>query len=237
MSTELSSDPVEVLENTQTMSAANEAVDFPYRAISRSAVVSIICGVFALPGLVQDFAVILALALVGALAAVFAIRATRNYPEEYSGGGLAKFGLVFNLLLLLGGVTLHVHTYMTEVPDGYVRVNFYELQQEENAQQIPTDKAVSINGTDVFLKGYIHPSSGSGLLKHFILVPDLGTCCFGGDPKSSDMVEVTLTGGQTTKANFRKKKLAGRFMVNQAPMSLTDFESGIFYRMRVDQVK
>ncbi len=75
------------------------------------------------------------------------------------------------------------------------------------------------------------------MLKHFILVPDLGTCCFGGQPKSSDMIEVSLGGGQTTKAGFQKKKLAGTFQVNQAPQKLTDFENTVFYRMKVDQIK
>ena len=126
---------------------------------------------------------------------------------------------------------------MTEVPDGYTRVQFYELQADDSGTDRPTEEAIKAHGEDVFLKGYIHPSSGSGLLKHFVLVPDLGTCCFGGQPESTDMVEVTLMGGQSTKANLRKKKLAGRFMVNQAPAQVTDFDKAIFYRMRVDQVK
>ena len=92
-------------------------------------------------------------------------------------------------------------------------------------------------GSPSFLKGYIHPSSGSGLLKQFILVPDLGTCCFGGQPKSSDMIEVTLGGGQTTKAGLTKKKLAGTFVLNQAPQKLSDFDNRVFYRMKVDQLR
>ncbi len=111
------------------------------------------------------------------------------------------------------------------------------LQQPDNGPIGPTEKAVAISGEPVFLKGYIHPSSGSGLLKNFILVPDLGTCCFGGQPKSSDMIEVNLIGGQTTKAGFRKKKLAGTFKVNQAPQKVTDFDNNVFYRMKVDQIK
>ncbi len=237
MSTELSTEQNDGLSKAYGMSSTDESVDFPYRAISRSAVVAVICGVFALPGLVQDFSFVLSLAFVGVLAAYLAIRVTGNYPEEYTGRGLAIFALVFNLMLVVGGVTMHIHTYLTEVPEGYTRVLFHELQQDQNAVQIPTEKALGIHGKDIFLKGYIHPSSGSGLLKHFILVPDLGTCCFGGDPKTTDMIEVTLSGGQTTKANFRKKKLAGQFMINPAPVSLTDFKSSVLYRIRVDHVK
>ena len=85
---------------------------------------------------------------------------------------------------------MHTYIYLTEVPEGYTRVHFYELQQEAGGPDQPTEKAFEIDGQPIFLKGYIHPSSGSGLLKRFILVPDLGTCCFGGQPKSSDMIEV-----------------------------------------------
>ena len=132
---------------------------------------------------------------------------------------------------------MHTYIYLTEVPEGYTRVHFYELQQEGSRPDQPTEKALEINGQSVFLKGYIHPSSGSGLLKRFILVPDLGTCCFGGQPKSSDMIEVTLSGSQTAKAGMTKKKLAGTFMLNQLPQRVTDFDNTVFYRLKVDQVR
>lgn len=220
-------------------SAGNDVVEFPYKAISRGAVIAIVMAVIAIPGMIPEFAPLLALCILGVIAAIFALRSIRRYPEEFSGRGLALTGLIVNALLLCGGVGMHTYTYMTEVPDGYTRVKFYELQQDAsgNIVQRPTEKAISVHDQAIFLKGYIHPSSGSGLLKHFILVPDLGTCCFGGQPESSDMVEVTLSGGQSTVANMRKKKLAGKFRVNQAPQSLNDFDNSVFYRLRADQVK
>ena len=115
---------------------------------------------------------------------------------------VAVTGVALNLLVLLTGAGLHTYIYLTEVPEGYTRVHFSELQQRGQGPEMPTERAVEINGESVFLKGYIHPASGSGLLKHFILVPDLGTCCFGGQPRSSDMIEVTLLGGQTIKAGL-----------------------------------
>jgi hypothetical protein len=220
-------------------SSDTEATDFPYKAISRGAVVAVVMAILAIPGLIPEFAPLLSLCILGLIGSIFALRSIRRYPEEFSGRGLARAGLVINAVLLCGGVAMHVYTYMTEVPDGYTRVKFHELQQDSlgNNVQRPTEKAIEVHDQDIFLKGYIHPSSGSGLLKRFILVPDLGTCCFGGQPESSDMVEVTLSGGQSTVANMRKKKLAGKFRVNQAPQSLTDFDNSVFYRLRADQVK
>ena len=45
-------------------------------------------------------------------------------------------------------------------------------------------KAIELTGKPIFIKGYMHPGVASmGKVNHFILVPDMGTCCFGGQPK------------------------------------------------------
>ena len=214
-----------------------ESTDFPYRALSRGAVASVVLFVLALPGLVPVFSPMLAFTLVGIVAALVGIRSIRRYPEEFSGAALARFGLLANGVVLVAGISLHSYIYLTEVPEGYTRIGFYELQAASDALPGPTPKAIEINGQQIFLKGYIHPSSGSGLLRHFILVPDLGTCCFGGQPSSNDMIEVTLTGGQTAKAGLIKKKLAGEFKLNSAPMDISGFEQPLFYQLRVDQIR
>ena len=191
------------------MSSASDAVEFPYRALSRSAIASLIFTLLALPGLVPTFEPMLLLSLLGIASAGVALRAIRRYPNEYSGTPLATFGLVACLVILVGGSAMHTYIYLTEVPEGYDRVQFYKLQQDQDRPDGPTELAVEIDGKPVFIKGYIHPSSGGGMLRQFILVPDLGTCCFGGQPRSSDMIEVTLLGGQTVKAGHDATK-AGR---------------------------
>lgn len=218
------------------MSSADEAVEFPYRAMSSTAIASVlfaiialVCGFFFWPAL--------GIAVIGVIVGMFGLRQIHRFPEEFDGKRVATAGILANLLIVVGGASLHTYIYLTEVPEGYTRVHFYELQQEEGGLDRPTEKALEIHGQAIFLKGYIHPSSGSGLLKRFILVPDLGTCCFGGQPKSSDMIEVTLGGGQTAKAGMTKKKLAGTFTLNQAPQKLADFDNTVFYRLKVDQVR
>ena len=214
-----------------------ESTDFPYRALSRGAVASVVLFVLSLPGLVPVFSPMLAFTPVGIAAALVGLRSIRRYPDEFSGATLAWFGVLSNLVVLTVGIGLHTYIYLTEVPEGYTRVGFYELQAPSDALPGPTPKAVEINGEQIFLKGYIHPSSGSGLLRQFILVPDLGTCCFGGQPSSNDMIEVTLTGGQTAKAGLIKKKLAGRFILNSAPLEINGFDQPLFYQLRVDQIR
>lgn len=221
------------------MSSSADDVDFPYRALNRSAIAAIVLFVVALLGLIPPFGTILALAGLGLIVALFAIRSIKRYPNEFSGLGLAKFGALANLLLLAGGTTFHVYTYLTEVPEGHVRVPFYTLKFNgpEEAGDRPTPEALEVDGEDVFIKGYIHPSSGGGMLRQFVLVGDLGTCCFGGQPKSSEMIEVTLTNGQTVKGGMTRRKLAGKFTVNRTPSKQADFDNEVFYRLKGQRLK
>ena len=213
-----------------------ETVDFPYRAISRGAIWSIVFFVMALFGLIPTFAPMLILAIPGILFAAFGLRSITHYPEEFSGRSLAMFGLVACSLLFIGGIGQHTYIYLTEVPDGYERVQFWKLQADTKGADRPTEVALQIDGKPVFLKGYIHPSSGSGMLNQFILVPDLGTCCFGGQPRSSDMIDVRLPHGNAFRANMLQWKLAGTFKVS-GMQKKTDFENALFYKMQVDQYK
>lgn len=218
------------------ITSGSEPQEFPYRAISTTAIASVICAVVSLLGFFVW--AILALALLGMMLGVAGYLKIKRFPQEFAGRSLAMTGFILNVLVILSGVSLHTYVYLTEVPEGYTRVHFWELQQPSNSPgDQPSTKAIEINGNDIFLKGYIHPSSGSGLLKRFILVPDLGTCCFGGQPKSSDMIEVRLLNGQTTKAGLTKKKLAGQFTLNRGPQKVTDFDNTVFYQMKVDQIR
>jgi len=219
------------------LGAYSEPVDFPYRALSRGAVTSLLMVPIAMLGLVQAFAPLLAFSVLGVVFGVIGLRAIARWPDEYSGRPLGLIGVALNSLLLIGGSGSHAYVYATEVPDGYMRVSFFDFQQPEPFPDLPTAKAQKVDGEMVFLKGYIHPSSGSGLLRRFILVPDLGTCCFGGQPRSTDMIEVTLTKGQTVRAGLTKLKLAGKFTINPYAQKAADFDNQIFYQMRVDQIR
>ena len=217
------------------LTAAGDDIEFPYRAMSSGAVASVI---FAAIGLIGGvfFWPVLALCVFGVTLGIFSLRKIARFPQEFDGKQIAIAGVLLNLMTVAGCAGMHTYIYLTEVPEGYTRVHFYELQQPGEEDQ-PTPKAFEIDGQEVFLKGYIHPASGSGLLKRFILVPDLGTCCFGGQPKSSDMIEVTLVGGDTTKGGLRKKKLAGTFVLNKVAQKVTDFDNIVFYRMEVDIIR
>ncbi len=218
------------------LSSSSDSVEFPYRAISLPAVFSVLSVLPAL-GFGFFFAPVLSLAALGIGLAIWALRTIARYPDEYEGRAIALIGLAANCLVLVVGASYHSYVYATEVPEGYDRVAFEDLKTQENLPDLPTLKSIEIDGKAVFIKGYIHPASGSGLLRRFILVPDLGTCCFGGQPRSTDMIEVTLTGGQTVRAGMTKLRLAGKFMLNPQAPKQADFDNRIYYQLRVDQVR
>ena len=219
------------------LSHISEVSDLPYRALSRGAVTSIILFVLALPGLIPTFEPLLALSIFGLMAGLFSMRTVKLYPAEYSGALLGQVGVMLNTLLLVGGTTLHTYIYLTEVPDGYERVGFYELQMPEKFEDAPTAKAAEVDGQNMFLEGYIHPASGSGQLNRFVLVPDLGTCCFGGEPRSTSMIEVSLPPGETIRAGKLKIKLAGKFVLNKYRQESPEFDNPVLYRLQADIVK
>jgi hypothetical protein len=211
--------------------------DFPYRVLSRLSVFSVVLILIAVFGLLPGFEPVLAAALVGAVLGFFAIRQVTKYPNEYAGIELGIAGLVLNLLILAGGLTFHIYTYLTEVPDGYERKNFASFEAPKEVADVPTPDAVASHGKQIFLKGYVHPSSGDGRLRKFVLIPDLGTCCFGGDPRSTSMIEVTLTGANTISYQMKKFKLAGTFEVDPYARPIHGFQNVVYYRMRVDQIR
>ena len=102
---------------------------------------------------------------------------------------------------------------------------------------LPTERALELDGEAVFIAGYIHPSSmDTAMSKRFVIVPDIGTCCFGGQPPLTHMIEVTLAGEEYATKNMRKKKLAGTLRVN-TNLKPIDGLTGVFYQLRADVLK
>ncbi len=105
------------------MSSSTEQVDFPYRAMSSTAIASLVfavmaalMGFFFWPGL--------GLAIIGISVGVMALSKINAYPEEFDGKQIAVAGILLNLVILLGGAGMHAYIYLTEVPEGYSRIQF-----------------------------------------------------------------------------------------------------------------
>lgn len=207
----------------------------PYRTVSRAAIMSLVLGLFALLGLI--FPSLLVLAAAGIALALVGLRSIKRYPEEYSGAPVALLGLTLCVALLLGGSGLHAYEYATECPPGAERISFYDLNPENrNAPPVPPAGAIALDGKKVFIKGYVYPDGQSTNIKQFVMIPDLGTCCFGGQPKLTDMVLVTLRDPVRTVYNQRKRKLTGILKVEPA-LKPVDGVTGVYYQLDVETIQ
>jgi hypothetical protein len=207
----------------------------PYRALSRAAVASVVMGLLGLSALTA--APLILLPALGLVLGVWGSRAIRRYPNEYSGRSLAIAGIVGNLLLLLGSSALHAAIYVTEVPEGAMRISFADLQPSKRTPELPVPpEALDLDGKRIFVKGYVYPDGQQYNIRRFILVPDMGTCCFGGQPKLTDMIEVTLRDPHRTIYSRTKRKLAGVLRVdsNLKPVSGLN---GVYYQLDADYVR
>lgn len=235
--------------------SATEGTDLAaYRAISRSAILGAVLAGVGLAPLALAFASwkfnygdaiptgTLA-AFIGGAAAVLGLigwLAIRRYPEEYTGNKLALAALLLGTTQLVGGTAMAAHTYATEVPEDCVRTGFWELQPDPDYPELPVSKkSLELSGQKVFIKGYMHPGVASmGKVNQFILVPDMGTCCFGGDPKSTDMIEVHVPHASNRLAYSRQRiKLAGKFGVSQYATQAMKMKNPVWYHLEVEQVR
>lgn len=206
-----------------------------YQSVSRAAVAAIILAIL---GLLSFWAApLVALSILGVVFAFLGLRAIKKFPDELLGSKLATIGGTIALATAILAPTYHTIVYMTEVPDGYERLDFKLLKAQEKTEDRPPASALQYDGQKVFIKGYIHPASMENMLaKRFVLVPDLGTCCFGNQPPLTHMIEVSLTGDQYAKKGFRKQRLAGTLRVNQEKKPVDDLD-GVFYQLRADIIK
>ena len=214
---------------TAPISSSDELV---YQSVSRSAVVSLVFAVFGLLGFL--FIGLMFLPVIALVLAITSLMAIRRYPEELLGKPLALMGLAISATTLCLAPAYHTYVYLTEVPPGYERTSFSSLTSAPGAPDAPPPEAIALDGKQIFVKGYIHPTSmENGRSKKFVLVPDLGTCCFGGQPPLTHMIEVTLTGDNTASKSMRKQKLAGTLHVTQ-DLKPIDGLQGVYYTLRAD---
>ena len=207
----------------------------PYRAVSKSAVSCLVVGLLSLTALMSP--ALLLLPAVGILVGLVALAKLRRYPAELSGRPAALIGLAFRAVLLVAGSVLHTVVYATEVPEGFQRISFVDLQPVPEAPGLPVSpKALDLNGQKVFIKGYVYPDGQQYNIKRFVLIPDMGTCCFGGQPKLTDMVEVTLRDPLRTVFERRKRRLAGTLTVDTRLKPVSGL-GGVYYRLDAEYVR
>ena len=204
-----------------------------YRALSISAVSSLVLGVLSVLALLEW--VLAVIPLLGIVTGVVALAKIRRCEGELTGARLAKIGITLSAVLLISGWTWMSIEYAVEVPEGFQRITFRELQpHRETPGELPPE-ALELDGQQVFVKGYVFPGAQREGLTEFVLVPDRGTCCFGGQPKLTDMIYVKLQGDQQVDFSFYQRKLAGTFRVLAGRSA--DKVGSVIYHLDAEYVK
>jgi hypothetical protein len=185
------------------------AEEFAYRPVPPLAPISLFLAICGLSGFVG--VPCLAVSAVGMLVGALAMWQIRRAAGDLGGRGIAILGFGLSTLVLFAGSGYHAYAYATEVPPGFERVSFVEL-----ARQLPTfsegkvtvaPEVAELDGKPIFIKGYMYPTGRLTGLSEFVLVKDTGQCCFGGQPKLTDMIVVKFEDGRTV--NHREQVLVG----------------------------
>lgn len=194
--------PAKTVETGWSRDAGSD--DFQYTSLSPWAPVALVLGVASLMALTNSIfgLVLAAIAIIVCLVAAIQIRSLK---EIYRGFGMAMCGLLLSTTCLVAGSWKLHYDFHHEVPEGYIRVNFpNEISEHEfvyfGSSRRLHEKVAPLIGQKVFLKGYMYNLEKLTGLKKFVFLKDNGECCFGGEPKPYDMMEVRMPEGKTTDA-------------------------------------
>lgn len=235
--TELAAPPMDDATKPLVQVSAPEEIEgddydpaIDYRALCTPAVASLVLGVLSGLAFLDPWLGLIPFAAI--LLGFVALRKIRAHPDEYTGRALAVIGLVMAGLLWMGGGAWQYYIFATELPDSNtIRISYAELQPQEGDRpgEVPTD-AKALDGKKVLIKGYVYPGTRQFGITQFLLVRDQGSCCFGGNPKITDRIEVSLAdaGGFTFSNGLFK--VAGVFHVTPSSKAI-DAGGQVYYRL------
>ncbi len=207
-----------------------------YRALSTAAVASLIVGLLS-PLAILDWSLV-AVPVVGVLVSLLAIVTVRRNRAELSGETLARAGLALSLLFGVIGPGWLGYVYATELPPGYERISYAQLQPDDAQRgQIVPPEALALEGKKVFIKGYVYPGNRTDGIQEFLLVRDQGDCCFGGNPKITERIRVKLDEPLRLTYKPRLHRLGGVFHVEAKDEAIDNAAGGLLYHLQADYLK
>lgn len=227
--------------STDSPSHADHAQYQQYRAISIAAVVALVFGLmslFAFLGVVWDApSAILLIPALGTITGFLAVRKLKRQSNELTGMPVALVGTVLSLIGLVCGAAYSQYRYSTEVPEGYSRISFLSLEPVMSRPELPVSPdSLELQGKKIFVKGYVLSDDQGVALKNFAIVPDLGDCCFGGNPKLYKMIQSEIKTKDRVGFSFFKRGFGGTFRVDPRQKDPTGLQ-GAHYYLDIDYVK
>lgn len=213
-----------ILPATDRASSASVPGEFDYKPVPVLAPLSLFLAVCAAAALLSPYAISIGVA--AAITSVCCLLQIRRAEGAVGGRKLTLLAFVLAVVFSIGGAAKHSYVYATEVPEGHERLNFSWLAKQEpyneDGKLKLADAALDLDGKPVFIKGYMYPTRQTEGITNFLLLKDTGQCCFGGQPKLTDMIAVEMQNGKTVnfpieyqqQGVFRSVAVAGTFRAN-----------------------
>ncbi len=163
-----------------------------YKPYSPAAMLGLVAGIVAVLAALAVWDIgwgFLVVPIVGLFFGWKGLGSVRRY--DMAGRAAAKTAILLSTLSILGGSAAYAYLLKTAVPPGYEIISYEPLQPDVGGPI--SKKAQELEGKKVYIKGYMYPTNYGP--HRFVLCRDNGTCCFGGQPKLNDMVEVKTKAG------------------------------------------
>jgi len=194
-----------IADQTTDQTRSSTAFDgeaFLYRPIPPLIPIGMAFVVISAAGSISEY--LLIVPVIGIILSITGWRQIRQSQGTLSGGWLAILSLIIQAGMLVGFSAMHAYSYATEVRPGYQRVNFSagiskKGFTKENMRLGIHPDVEKLIGQKVMIKGYMYPTKQLVGLKSFVLCRDNGDCCFGGQPKTTDMILVNMSGEKTVR--------------------------------------
>jgi len=195
-----------------------EEIGNRFRTLSTWAVISVVLGCLSF---MSYFAwQWYVLPITGLIVGWISLMRINEIPQELTGKKLAIAGMAISgsMLLFFGG--WDIVKSVSEVPPGYKRLTYDQLQPDPEKVAVDggvpvSDRAMELSGQFVYVTGYIKSQRKSRNLREFILCPIVGHCNFcNPDPNETEMIRVTLTGNLNTNYSPRLFGIGGRLTVD-----------------------
>lgn len=194
--------------------------EFDYIPVTPWAPISLVLGLVGLTGFIGVFG--LYVAAFGVFVGIAAIARIRSSAGTVKGMKMAATGLVLAVTSSTLGSAKMYHAYQTEVPEGYLRVNFpRDICEKQfiyvNGNRKLDPQVAELMGKKIYIKGFMWATQDADGLANFILLKDNGECCFGGRPKSHDFVWVKLKGFNKGESQPELSKRSDCMTVSELP--------------------
>ena len=191
-----------------------------YRSVSALAVASLAFGVLAVFTVWWHWALGL-IPAVGILLGILALLRIAETPEELTGRGLARAGLILSAAFLLLGFGVRAVVKAKAFPRGYQELTHQDLQPDPTVpgERIPPEAYDSqyddFRNNKVGIRGYMAPTRQQMGLKQFILCPSIPNCPFcTPNPKPTEMIVVRLEGDLRARYTVHEIRVGGKFRVD-----------------------